>query len=156
MGDFTLRKRHTHSLDLNQEISAGLKEFIHRCTSLETFITDLQGIIVSDEIACQAMMECHRQNSLLNFRYLETVDDHWNSPRFKEFEPRNAWSLYNAFSCTAKLLSPPRQYRLLKGLQEVLEGVLQVEFGVKYAGDLPDDDSYQEGDEELEFLEVTS
>lgn len=120
-GDFTVKRRHTNTIDLHEITKTGIKRYLSECVDIGEIVRGMNQRRISDEQACHAMMISYR-SGLLNFRYLEDVDKLWRHPSHFQFEPRTAWSLYNAFTETAKLLSPPRQLRLLSGLKTLFWG----------------------------------
>ena len=63
----------------------------------------------------------------LHWNYIEDVFGYWQKPPHDEFEPRTNWSLYNAFTETAKVLTPPRQLKLLTGIKKVFSPELSPE-----------------------------
>lgn len=124
-GDFTLKRRHTTKLDLAPMIDAGIVRYLQEAEHLETFINGMRAVDINDRDAAHAILQSH-EDKLINFRYLEGVDKLWRNPPHAEFEPRTAWSLYNAFTETAKEISPPRQLRLLSGLRPLFEREFQL------------------------------
>jgi hypothetical protein len=117
-GEFILKHRHTLDLDLNDLVSQGIKRYIEESANVAGFITDLQDITLTDGEACSLIL---RSKDFISFRYLEDVHKNWVEPPHQEFEPRTAWSLYNAYSETMKVLSPPRQAKAFSGLNRLFD-----------------------------------
>ena len=46
------------------------------------------------------------------------VGDHYFNPQYSAFEPRNTWSLQNAFTSAFKVLDPLPQFRATASLGE--------------------------------------
>ena len=52
---------------------------------------------------------------------LRHVDRAWHRPPHADFEPRTAWSLYNAFTEVARDRSPEVQLKALRGLRTLFD-----------------------------------
>jgi hypothetical protein len=58
-------------------------------------------------------------------RQIPAILQQWREPQHQEFEPRNVWSLFNAFTQVAKgnLLELPRRTERLHGLMDNFVGL---------------------------------
>ncbi len=124
-GDFTLKRRHLKGQDLEVSIDTGIERYLQEAEAMESFIHGLQGREIDDRDAAHTILQTHAEQ-LINFRYLEDVDRRWRNPPHEEFAPRTAWSLYNAFTESAKRMTPPRQLRLLTGMRPLFEREFQL------------------------------
>lgn len=130
-GDFVMKKKHSPDLDLPMMIDTAIERYIQQCEALESLINGWREVEINDRDASFIILQAHRQGHV-NFRYLEDVENNWTKPPHEEFAPRTAWSLYNAFTETAKILTPPRQMKLLTGLRRMFDAEFCV--GDAYVG----------------------
>lgn len=124
-GDFVFKKKHSEKLDLPDLVDNAVIHYLKECESLERLINGWREQEIDNRDAAYMILQSHREG-YVNFRYLEDVEKNWMSPPHEEFQPRTAWSLYNAFTETAKILTPPRQLKLLTGLRKMFD----TEYGV--------------------------
>jgi hypothetical protein len=119
-GDFTLSRRHTNNVDLDDAVSKGIIRYINEAGSLEHFVHSLQGVNIDDRDAAHIILESSEgvgTGSCINFVHLKDIYELWKNPPHEEFSPRTGWSLYNAFTEKAKSLTPARQMKLLQGMK---------------------------------------
>lgn len=118
-GDFILKHKHTTGLNLETVIDEGIQQYIRQCQVLEQMINGWRDAEIDDRDAAYLIL--NTPDNVLHWRYLEDVRNNWLKPPHEEFAPRTAWSLYNAYTETAKTLTPPRQVRMLKGIKPIFD-----------------------------------
>lgn len=99
-----LKKRHTINLNLAAEIDEGIKKFEEHYKQLTGEVKALKQDKIADEAAKVLMFDGFTKNNVMPLRLLPVVAKEYFEPRHREFEPRTAWSLYNAFTEVAKQL----------------------------------------------------
>jgi hypothetical protein len=72
----------------------------------------------SDKVAFQ-IMGVAWGNGLIGDRQLPVVKQEWLTPSFEEFERRNQWSLYNAFTHALKTTHPSEMMERLIALHKL-------------------------------------
>jgi len=120
VGERVLSRRHTDDLDLPAVVRGGVADAISRAYSVGDWVKHLQATPVSDSQADRLMMEAGRRRAL-PWSALRTVDNAWRRPPHGVFLPRNAWSLYNAFTEAARERRPSVQLRALRGLRALFD-----------------------------------
>lgn len=122
-GEIFFRRKHYAGVDLGEEVKRAVSRYLEECSLLASKVISMQCNFLTEEqpgLPELTMMEAVRRE-ILGVQFLRTVDDLWTQPRHKEFEPRNSWSLYNAFTGAAREMSPPSQVKLLTGMQGLWE-----------------------------------
>lgn len=125
-GDFVLKHKHTNRLELDQAVEEGLDIYLERMDEVNRFARLMHDTAIDDRDASYIIMQSLERiedgNPLgcMNLAHLREVYQHWIKPPHQEFSERTEWSLYNAFTETAKTLSPPRQVKMLKGLHTIM------------------------------------
>jgi hypothetical protein len=125
-GDFVLKNRHYDSLNLDDAVAEGVERYLTETDTLIKFIQNMQAVTLDDRDASHLLVSTAERMSgndhgCINWNHLRSVWENWKTPPHDEFQPRNQWSLYNAFTQVGKELSPPRQMSLLKGLKPLME-----------------------------------
>lgn len=96
-----LREKHLIELNLAMQIDAGLDKFITQYRALESQTNELRSTIMSDTVA-KSMIHDAFLKGVMPLQLMPKVSGHYFKPIHPEFEPRNGWSLYNAFTEVAK------------------------------------------------------
>ena len=91
-----LRRKHTSGLNLQEELTAAVIRFQDHFGRLTHEIEGLKGRGVGDTEAKALIHDVFAQG-LMPVRFLPEVSRSY-------FEPRNAWSLHNAFTASAKAM----------------------------------------------------
>ena len=115
VGEFNLKHRHTTGIDLEGLINGAFDRFLKDSQQTSAFISDMQQHRLTDQEASHLIMQAAHQKAMA-WKYVEEVFNLYTEPPHAEFEQRTAWSLYNAFTETAKTMSPVNQFRLLEVL----------------------------------------
>jgi hypothetical protein len=114
--EFLCKKRHLTGLALTEIVEDGINLYVKKSADLSSQIKALRDRPITKQEASYAILKSAREG-VIPFRYLEDILENWVHPTHEHFKPRNAWSLYNAFTETAKnKLSPPKQYGFLREL----------------------------------------
>lgn len=103
-GDFfCLRKKHTPGLDIGLHIGPAIDRFEDNFDLLVGLSEHLKTVSLSDTQAKELMVDlCGAK--LFPLRLLPEVRKQWLEPEYPVFEDRTAWSLYNAFTESAKII----------------------------------------------------
>jgi len=96
-----LKRKHTSGLNLREELATAVLRFQEHFGRLMGEIETLKARELRD-IEAKALMYDVFAQGLMPLRLLPNVSRNYFEPQIAEFEPRNAWSLHNAFTTTAK------------------------------------------------------
>ncbi len=114
-GDFTpLSHKHTRNLSLPDSISIAVDRIHRNFETLEAQVRAMTDFGLSDNDAKLFIYRAFLDRALKGVprNLMWDVHDHYFSPGFDEFKPRNLWSLSNAFTSAFKTLSPLKQYEV--------------------------------------------
>ncbi len=98
-----LRRKHTSGLHLREELAAAVLRFQEHFGRLMGEIETLKARELRD-IEAKALMHDVFAEGLMPVRLLPAVSESYFEPQVPDFEPRNAWSLHNAFTTVAKTM----------------------------------------------------
>jgi hypothetical protein len=98
-GELQIARKHTTN---------ALKDLRDQIPSLIAQVDDYKGVsamriaclkrrILDPDLARSVMLKAAEQQ-IIGWRMLPLVLKEWNEPRYKDFEPRTAWSMLNAFT----------------------------------------------------------
>lgn len=124
-GEANVSRKHTVNVfrDLPDLIYQMLSSVSVMKERQSTEIDRWKRLEVNSPLAHHLMVEAVRQNAMPASK-IPRVIDAWDNPPHAEFEPRTAWSLFNAFTETSKIRQPWDQMdgtlRLTKVFREVL------------------------------------
>lgn len=118
-GDYTIRKLHTTGFDLDAEMDIAFQKFQSQVGDLTKMVTQLQERRLGPQAADHMIMQAFVKE-VLPWSFVPDVVQEYQKPQHEEFKPRNAWSLYNAFTEVAKRRSPGDQMRTLRALNQYL------------------------------------
>lgn len=124
-GDFILKQKHTHALDVEELVCEGVEEWLTKCSEVAEYVSGMKQYDLIEEDASHIMMSTAEgltgnRHGCLNWAHINKVAELWRKPTYDVFRPRNLWSLYNCFTEVAKTLTPPRQMKLLRGLKPII------------------------------------
>lgn len=104
------RRKHTPNIfrDLPGMIYGMLSDCVSYRERIAGEIEGMKGTPIGDGHVGRVLVEVLR-NKVIAASYLPKVFDAWEKPTHEEFQPRNAWSLFNAFTEVMKSLSPRSQ-----------------------------------------------
>lgn len=118
-GDFSLRKLHTTGFRLKIEIDGVFKRFSESVGALGEMVAKLKDRRLTDNQAKVVLVDAFRAD-VMPWTYLRDVQQEYFEPKHDAFKPRNAWSLYNAFTEIVKERSPNDQIRTFRALNKFL------------------------------------
>jgi len=98
-----LRRKHTSGLNLREELSIAALRFQDHYGRLVGEIASLKRRELPD-VEAKALMHDVFAEGLMPVRLLPAVSENYFEPKLADFEPRNAWSLHNAFTTVAKTM----------------------------------------------------
>lgn len=96
-----LRRKHTSGLLLREELAGAVLRFQDHFGRLSGEVITLKERCLTD-IEAKALMHDAFAKGIMPLRFLPEVSQTYFEPQIPEFEPRNAWSLHNAFTGVAK------------------------------------------------------
>jgi hypothetical protein len=96
-----LKRKHTSGLNLKEELTLSVLRFQEHFGKLTHEISGLKQQALPD-IEAKALIHDVFAASIMPIRFLPEVSKAYFEPQVPEFEPRNAWSLHNAFTGIAK------------------------------------------------------
>jgi len=126
-GETQLARRHTKNIfrDLPQVISRTIGQLADKWAFQDKRFDAYRNTDVSNKEACFLVREAYRAGACKKTDAMDILDQ-WETPKHPEFEDRNAWSLFNAFTEELKgnLIALPKRTQALHGLLDGHCGVL--------------------------------
>jgi hypothetical protein len=98
-----LCRKHTARLDLMEELQGAVQRFQEHFGRLTEEVQQLRGRELLDTEAKTIIHDVFASGLML-VRLLPEVSGEYFRPTLREFEPRTAWSLHNAFTAAAKAI----------------------------------------------------
>jgi len=98
-----LRRKHTSGLNLRVELAGAVLRFQEHFGRLAGEVEHLKERELPD-LQAKALIHDAFAQGLFPVRFLPEVSRSYFAPEIPEFEPRNAWSLHNAFTGAAKVM----------------------------------------------------
>lgn len=120
-----LRKKHTQSLKIDEELDKALISFSEGFKSLADEIEVMKSKELEDLEAMGIILESFTKHKVLPIRVIYQVYQEYFNPTHKEFKARTLWSLQNAFTIAARELSPGRKFLSLKILAKIFSDILK-------------------------------
>jgi hypothetical protein len=124
-GEAQVSRKHTVNVfrDLPELIYQMLAN-VRQMSDRQAFeIEGMKRLILDEQMAHHLMVTAVRHNALPASKLPRLIEE-WDSPQFPEFQPRTAWSLFNAFTAVEKSRQPWDQMdgtlRLSSTFREVL------------------------------------
>jgi hypothetical protein len=96
-----LKRKHTSGLNLRAELAEAVVRFEDHFRRLTGEVASLKERWLAD-LEAKAMIHDVFAQGLMPVRFLPDVSKAYFEPVLPQFEPRNAWSLHNAFTGVAK------------------------------------------------------
>ena len=96
-----LKRKHTSGLNLGDELAGAVLRFRDHFTRLVTEIDGLKERRLTD-LDAKGLIHDAFAMKLMPVRMLPAVSSAYFEPKSTQLEPRNAWSLHNAFTALAK------------------------------------------------------
>jgi hypothetical protein len=114
-GDFTpLSHKHTHNLALRDSISIAVDRIHRNFETLEQQVKAMTKFGLTDNDAKLFIYRAFLDRALKGVprNLMFDVHDQYFNPTHEAFQPRNLWSLSNAFTSAFKTLTPLKQYEV--------------------------------------------
>jgi hypothetical protein len=126
-GEVKIARKHTRFInrDLPQLVSRAVGMLHDKWNQQDRRITTYKGCDLNDQAAHDLVIRSVDVGVCAN-SYIPEVLREWRQPRHDAFEPRNVWSLFNAFTETLKqasLAELPKRTLALHGLLDVAVGL---------------------------------
>lgn len=119
---FAIQAKHTKKLDIMDSIALGIDRIQRNFKPLEQQVQHWKANQLSDDRAKAIIYDAFIQKRLDAPKHLASaVGDCYFNPSYPEFEPRNLWSLQNAFTSAFKVLDPLPQFRATASLGEFFQ-----------------------------------
>lgn len=96
-GEFAMKHKHTIGLRLDEFAAAAINQYLRMVPGVAQYFEQMRDIKVPDADAAWLLLRAPR-TGVFAWQHLQRADTAWNVPEHEEFEPRNLWSLYNAFT----------------------------------------------------------
>ena len=129
-GETQLGRRHTKNIfrDLPQVISRTIGQLADKWSFQDKRFDAYRNTDISDKEACYLVRGAYRAGACKKTDAMDILDQ-WENPNHPEFEDRNAWSLFNAFTEELKgnLIALPKRTQALHGLLDGHCGVLSAD-----------------------------
>lgn len=124
-GDFSpVVRKHSKRVDYAEVVDAAVGKMQRHFEPMKRRIDVWKEFSVSDSMAKMMIYEAFIEGKLEAPRHLaRTVHDHYFKPTHPDFEPRNAWSLSNAFTAAFKNLAPISRFSATARLAGFLAGL---------------------------------
>lgn len=116
-GTQILKKRHTHGLQLYDQVDSAISEYLKQITSLGEIIEDLREFPITKNKASDLILEAGRQD-LLPWTRIKEVDSEYRNPTHPEHGTGTRWALLQAFTQVAKKSPPNRQMEMISNIQD--------------------------------------
>jgi hypothetical protein len=94
-------------------------KFSEQVGKLTNMVNRLSASNLTDKDADSLILQSFRQNAM-PWHFAPDVIKEYYEPKHDDFKPRNAWSLYNAFTEVVKQRSPGDQLKTFRTLNKVL------------------------------------
>lgn len=122
-GDFTpLLHKHTRKLELKDVISIAVDRIQRGFDPLEKRIRAMRDFGLTDNDAKLFIYTAFMDKTVRGIprNLMSVVHEQYFDPKYEEFEPRNLWSLSNAFTSAFKELAPIKQFEVTARLGSFL------------------------------------
>jgi hypothetical protein len=126
-GEVKFARKHTRFIvrDLPQITERAIGQLMAKWHDQDKRITAYKEADIKDDIAHDLIIRATDVGVCSN-RYIPSVLHEWREPRHEPFQPRNVWSLFNAFTESLKegnLAELPKRTEALHGLLDTHVGL---------------------------------
>jgi hypothetical protein len=117
-GDFfAIQAKHTKHLQIMDSIALGIDRIQRNFKPLTEQVNRWKQHQLTDDRAKAIIYDAFIGDKVDAPKHLaRIVGEHYFNPQYTDFEPRNSWSLQNAFTSAFKVLDPLPQYRATTSL----------------------------------------
>lgn len=120
-GEFGYKRKHSKEVDLYELVTAAFDRYLEEIKNIRPLVSSLQSKKMSGAAAAEIMLESCRRG-IVAWSRIRIVDAQWNKPEHRQFSARTGWSLYNAFTQSAKKTSPRSQMEIMRDLPNLILG----------------------------------
>ena len=126
-GEVVLARKHTTNIlrDIPLVISRTVGQLGDKWAMQDRRIESYKAHSLTDEQAHDTIIRAYRTGAVPTTR-LSSVVDQWHNPNHDDFEPRNLWSLHNAFTESLKgnLIALPKRTQALNSVFDNQSGLM--------------------------------
>jgi hypothetical protein len=108
-----LKRKHTSGLNLKEELTLAVIRFQEHFGRLTREVASLKTQTLAD-IEAKALIHDVFARGVMPLRFLPDVSHAYFDPIEPAFEPRNAWSLHNAFTGVAKVMPLSTRFAVIQ------------------------------------------
>jgi len=119
-GDIVLSHKHTTNFDIGQAVPALFTNLEHKYNILGAATDTLKATDLDRATARDLIVEAAARGAIASCDIMPVVQE-YDKPSYASFEPRNKWSLYNAFTTVAKKFQPAKLDNCLRELALMFE-----------------------------------
>ena len=117
-GEQTLNRKHTSRIELEAIIPSAFVMLHHRFMDLEAKVERLRERFLAEDEERVWVTKAAEAGAIPSCDILAVLKE-FSEPRHEQFQPPNAWNLYNAFTEIAKKYSPERADQCYRNLGTV-------------------------------------
>jgi len=103
---------HSRDLDISEYMAESVRRVVADFDAIERAKLTMERRELSEDAGCRLILEAANAG-VLDEKLILPTSSAWLYPEHTSFEPRNAWSWYNAVTNSAKKLPPNNQVNLL-------------------------------------------
>lgn len=125
-GDILIDRLHTVGMDvIKDELKAAMDEYLIKAALIREITEGYMASEMTDQEVSHVLIQAasatlRTRTNVLPVTSIPDVWREWKEPRFKEFEPRTAWSLLNAFTYVVKRTPPLLQMDRIEQFRNLL------------------------------------
>lgn len=119
-GEYIIKRKHTTKISVADTVKEGFDLWRSKISEVGDLIGRLEGRQLRDDVARKVLVEAGRRK-VLPWKELGKVDRAWLRPAHKAFEPRNAWSLMNAYTSVIGEQSPRLQLKRVSQMRSLID-----------------------------------
>jgi len=119
-GGTTIYRRHTSGIDMDSLIPSAFDSIGEQYNILEQRVASLKVEMLSIDDAKLVVVKAAEYKAIPSCDIIPVLKE-FKNPRHSEFKEENSWSLYNAFTETAKKYSPPRADYCYRTLSKIFK-----------------------------------
>lgn len=118
-GEFSVKRKHTTTVELLPLVERAFDQYLKDVSLIRPLMDRLKAREIDNEQAAELMLESARRG-IIGWSRIRIVDEHWNHPQHEQFVEDNAWTLYNAFTQSAKVTMPIHQMEIMRDIPKLL------------------------------------
>ena len=118
-GDYTLKRKHTKGVVLEDIISTGIETYITKVDEIPLVMEGMKEKELQTQEVNNVLMEAGRQK-LMPWSRIGQVDAEYRKPTFEEHNEKTAWGLYNAFTYVVQKCPAHQQITSMNKFRELV------------------------------------